>query len=109
MSKYFDIHLTAQRFNEETKAWDFIPSSALSDPRNESDWIRLFPLRINLFSDAKMKAGCATNCNEFCAILETLEAKARLPYGIGERAEKESGLKRAKVSRDPSVFLNERG
>lgn len=91
MSYSFVCQLKPTRFIDGE--WRILPSSILTDPRNERDWLRLFPLRIHIISDKNLKAGVAQNAKEFCDIMKALSVKAKIPYGQGKRAEMERGLK----------------
>jgi hypothetical protein len=70
--------------------WRIFPSSILTSPHLDADWIKYHPLRISIISDKNLKAGCATNPREFVEIMTALGMKAKIDYAVGKRAEMES-------------------
>lgn len=96
-----------------------IPSSALTDPRRDSDWIRLCELQIHLRCEKAAIAGVATNARELRALLENMQGKRKVapPYHIAKRIEEEqAGLpslrrsihfdeKLGKETKDPAELI----
>ncbi len=69
--------------------WRRLPSSVLTDPTRDADWLKYFPMRINIYSDTNMKAGVAENAVQFRAIVELMEGKSKIPYDVAKRQDKE--------------------
>lgn len=86
-------------------AWKVFPSSVLTNPLEGGDWERLAPLRINVFSDKMAKAGVATSPQELRFIFEQMGSRAKVPYHVGKRADRDHKLRKSTFSRDPSVVF----
>lgn len=83
MKYSFVCRLIPQRFIDGQ--WRVIESRELTNPANESDWIRLFPLRISLLSYKNAKAGVAENAVQFREIMEKMGHTEMLERRIGKR------------------------
>jgi hypothetical protein len=89
---YTKLRFICQMRPPGCKEWYVIPESMLTDPRKESDWIRLRELRINVHADAQRMAGVATSARELNELLEKIVGKLQAvpPYAVAKRLEMEA-------------------
>lgn len=70
--------------------WRQIPSSSLTNPLNDADWIRLHPLRITVLSHTNNKCGVAENPRDFRKLIEAVAGVVKVPYKVDKNADEQA-------------------